>query len=108
MSIYSYTVIGAALPTPITIAIPATTIDIQEGQNIIQFDLSQVEIGKYSDIQNIDLRMDIPTEAQTIYMDTLRNTITTSIGQPESTNMIHIPLSKDGEDMRTIHPEFLS
>lgn len=108
VSIFSYTtIINASLQSPISVAIPATTIDIQEGKSIIQFDLSDVDLGNYSDIQNIDLRMNIETQKQTIDMETLRNSTTTSIGKQDITNLISLQLWKTAEKIRTVNIEQL-
>lgn len=108
VSIFSYTtIINASLQSPISVAIPATTIDIQEGKSIIQFDLSDVDLGNYSDIQNIDLRMNIETQKQTIDMETLRNSTTTSIGKQDITNLISLQLWKTAEKIRTVNTEQL-
>lgn len=109
VSVLSYTtIIAANIPSTTSIVIPATTIDIQEGKSIIQFDLSDVDIGNYTNIQNIDLRMNIETQEKTVDIETLRNSITTSIEQPSSTNMLTIQLWATDKDTRTINPENLS
>lgn len=98
---------GANISSTISIAIPATTIDIQEGKSIIQFDLSNVDIGNYTNIQNIDVRMNIETQEQSIDMETLRNNITTSIGQPSITNTLFLQFWNTAKNTRTVNTEYL-
>jgi len=65
----------------LSIIIPATTIDIQDGQDIIQFDLSNVDIGEYQNIQNILLTLHIDSDQSSLDLETLRNDTTTSMEQ---------------------------
>ncbi len=103
--IVTYATLASDIPSTISIAIPATTIDIQEGENIIQFDLSEVDIGNITDIQDIDVRMDIETQKHVIDMETLRSSTATNIGQQD--NILSLQLRETTDNTRTIDKEQL-
>jgi len=73
LSIATYTITSADTPISFVLEIPATTIDIQNEQNIIQFDLSSINTGDFDKIKNMTLHIDINTKEESLDMDTLRN-----------------------------------
>lgn len=101
------TLVGATSPQILSIAVPATTIDIQDGGVIIQFDLSKVDIGAYQDIQNMFLRASIWTDQPTIAMQTVWNTTETSIGQVEMTQMLTLGFDRIQDNLRKIQTDYI-
>jgi hypothetical protein len=67
------------MPATFFVEIPATTIDIQDGKYIMQFDLNGISTDNYSNIKNIRLHTNIDTKDESIDMDTLRNTTINTI-----------------------------
>lgn len=82
--------------------IPATTIDIQDGQDIIQFNLSEVDIGTYQNIQNMSLTLSIDSDQSSLNLETLRNNTSTSIENTGNTQIIGLKFQKIGDHLRAL------
>ena len=106
MGIFSYTITHADILS--TIEIPATMIDIQDGKKILQFDLSDIDTGRYDSIENIAIHMAMVTKKHSIDMETLRNNTRTSIGQTNVMLTLGLNMRKKGENIRDVDIENLS
>ena len=64
-----------------------------------------MDIGNVTDIQDIDVRMDIETQKHVIDMETLRSSTATNIGQQD--NILSLQLRETTDNTRTIDKEQL-
>ena len=108
VSVFSYTtIINADLQLPITIAIPATKVDVKN-DSTIEFDMHKVDIGEYPDIVDVRIYMDIEADKNEIYMDTLRSSTTIQREEKNNQETTRIYFSKIDERLWRVEEEQLS
>ena len=108
LSIATYTITSADTPISFVLEIPATTIDIQNEQNIIQFDLSSINTGDFDKIKNMTLHIDINTKEESLDMDTLRNSTINFLWQTNEAQNLTLHIKNTEKNIRTIDTENIS